>query len=136
MGHPISFHCLTRIGREAHDVTKNIKEAMFICVSNPSHQQNPRKLSTSAHLGWGPTRHLIIPSKMTQSHYCPSMGFITTAPDGTLGGTFLFHNISIYGPTPWGANSHQFPPFLELFFSTGASMISMYIGKYTIFPQT
>ena len=39
-GHPISADYLTIIGREAHGITRTIKEAMFICVNDPSFNRN------------------------------------------------------------------------------------------------
>ena len=43
MGHPISVDCFTIIGREVHDITRTIKEAMYIQVSDASLNRNMGK---------------------------------------------------------------------------------------------
>ena len=35
-GYPVSPECFTVVEREVHGVTRNIKEAMYICVNGPS----------------------------------------------------------------------------------------------------
>ena len=39
-GHPLSPDCFTIIYREAQGTSRNIKEAMFICVNDPSLNRN------------------------------------------------------------------------------------------------
>ena len=39
-GHPVSPEYFTIVDREAHGITWNIKEAMYICVTDPSLNKN------------------------------------------------------------------------------------------------
>ena len=40
IGHPVSQECFTIVDREAHRLTRNIKEAMYIKVNGPSLNRN------------------------------------------------------------------------------------------------
>ena len=46
-GHPINVDCFSIVGREAHGVTKTVKEAMFIHVHGLSHNRNLGKYQYS-----------------------------------------------------------------------------------------
>ena len=39
-GHPVSPECFTIVNREPQGVTRNIKEAVYICVNDPSLDRN------------------------------------------------------------------------------------------------
>ena len=42
-GHPVISQCFTMVDREYQGVTRTIKEAMYICVNDPSLNRNLRK---------------------------------------------------------------------------------------------
>ena len=42
-GHPVSSKCFTIVDWEAHGVTRNTKEAMYICVNDQSLNRNLEK---------------------------------------------------------------------------------------------
>ena len=39
-GHPIDVDCFTIVDREAYSITRTIREAMFICINDPSFNMN------------------------------------------------------------------------------------------------
>ena len=49
-GHEVSLENFTIVGREDNNIARNIKEAIFIRVNDPSSQEH-WKVSTTTHLG-------------------------------------------------------------------------------------
>ena len=63
-GHPVSPDCFTILDRESQGLTRNIKEAMYIKVNDPS-QQEPGKISTSTRLAPSTQGHTLTTTQVT-----------------------------------------------------------------------
>ena len=70
-GHPLSPECFNIIHRETQGSSRNIKEAMFICVTDPSLNRNLGKYQLT-HLGHHHTGHTNITTQSIQPHPLPS----------------------------------------------------------------
>ena len=52
-GHEVSLDNFSIVGREDNSNARNIKEAIFIKVNDPSHQQEHWQVPAATHLGGG-----------------------------------------------------------------------------------
>ena len=62
-GHPLSPQCFNIIHQETQGPFRNIKEAMFICVNDPSLNRNFREVTAATHLGQHLAGHTSITSQ-------------------------------------------------------------------------
>ena len=94
-GHPISVDCFTIIGREAHDTTRTIKEAMYIQVYDPSLKgtYETTNFHTFGMRSYKTHYHFILSN---HTHHPSTQGPspLNLPPKHTKGGTCLYHDPS------------------------------------------
>ena len=71
-GYPVSLDCFSIVDREAQGMARNIKEAMYIRVNDPSLNRNLGKFPTSTFLGPSTTGHSITSSKVIPTNPFPN----------------------------------------------------------------
>ena len=123
-GHPVSSECFSIVDREAQGLTKNIKEAMYIKVNDPSLHRNMGKFQLP------PIWDQVLKDTISTQ---PSLHMDTNPPTPTLhkgGGTNLFLGKLIHGGVshnPYTPHTPKTPLFLHPY------IYSAIFGKYQYF---